>query len=113
MKGTLDVSPTHTMTTIADGQVLQRRLSGGQYGLRNNHNFSIGPDVSWDITPAMNYACLLHVTSRSIYDQASLYVSGTNTTAHGTGYYVPYTANTTDSVQTFGLTTDWQVIRKC
>lgn len=28
----------------------------------------------------------------------------------GTGYYVPWTANTTDAAQTFGLTTDRQVI---
>jgi MtrB/PioB family decaheme-associated outer membrane protein len=110
LKGTLDVSPTHTMTASLMAKFSNDAYPGGQYGLRNNHNFSIGPDVSWDITPAIS-SHAYYTYQQIFYDQASLYVSGTNYGPSGTGYYVPYTANTTDSVQTFGLTTDWQVIR--
>ena len=110
LKGTLDVSPTHNMTASLMAKFSNDVYPGDQYGLRNNHNFSIGPDVSWDITPAI-ISHAYYTYQQIYYDQANLYVSGTNYSATGTGYYVPWTANTTDSVQTFGLTTDWQAIK--
>ena len=88
LKGTLDMSPTHTMTTSLMAKFSNDAYPGGQYGLRNNHNFSIGPDVSWDITPAIS-SHAYYTYQQIFYDQASLYVSGTNYGPSGTGYYVP------------------------
>jgi hypothetical protein len=45
------------------------------------------------------------------YEQSSLYSSaGNGTCATCTGYYVPWTAKTTDNVHTLGVTLDWQAI---
>ncbi len=59
------------------------------YGLRNNHNIEIGPNVSWQITPALN-AHGYYTFQQIYYDQASLYTSGTNFGPSGSGYDVPW-----------------------
>ena len=73
----------------------------GTYGLRNNHNLSVGPDISWQITPSLS-AHAYYTYQQIFYDQSSIYLSG--------GYTFPWNAQTTDSVNTFGAKVDWQAI---
>jgi MtrB/PioB family decaheme-associated outer membrane protein len=109
VKATLDLSPTNTLTASLMVKYSNDFYPNDQYGLRNNHNIEVGPDVSWQITSAIN-AHAYYTYQQIYYDQSSLYVSGTNYGPTGTGYYVPWTAQSTDSVQTFGVTMDWQAI---
>jgi MtrB/PioB family decaheme-associated outer membrane protein len=110
VKGSLDVSPTDTLTASLMAKFSSDRYPWNTYGLLNNHNIEVGPDVSWQVTPAL----MAHgfYTFQQIYnDQSNLYVSGTNYTATGTGYYVPWTNKTTDSVHTAGVSLDWQAVK--
>ena len=81
--------------------------------MRNNHNLVVGPDVSWQPTPSFT-AHAYYTFQQLYYEQASVYESSTtaaiNTSATGTGFIVPWTAKSTDTVHTFGLTMDWQAI---
>ena len=77
--------------------------------MRNNHNIEVGPDVSWQITPDTNMHAY-YTFQQIFYNENDLYQSGSFPPT-GTGYYVPYTTKTTNSVHTFGLTLDWQVIQ--
>ncbi len=108
IKGTLDVSPSHVVTTTLMVKYSNDVYPIGQYGLRNNHNIEVGPDVSWQITPVTNMHAY-YTFQQIYYGENDLYQSGSFPPT-GTGYYVPYTTKTTDSVHTFGLTLDWHVI---
>ena len=110
VKASIDLSPTHTLTTTLMAKFSKDTYPDGQYGLRNNHNVEVGPDVSWQITPAIN-AHAFYTFQQIYYDQTSIYTSGTNFTSTGTGYYVPWTANSTDTVHTVGVNLDWQAIQ--
>jgi MtrB/PioB family decaheme-associated outer membrane protein len=111
VKGTIDVSPlpnvTATLMTKFSNDVYPR----GQYGLRNNNNVEVGPDVSWQVSPALN-AHAYYTFQQIYYDQSSIYNSvGTGLGPTGTGYFAQYTAKTTDQVHTLGMTLDWQAIQ--
>jgi len=110
VKASVDVSPTSTLTGSLMMKFSSDRYPNSTDGLRNNRNIEIGPDVSWQPTPAL----LAHAfyTFQQIYnDQSSLYTSaGTGTGPTGTGYYVPWTNKTTDAVHTAGVSLDWQAI---
>jgi len=110
VKASIDLSPTHTLTTTLMAKFSKDTYPDGTYGLRNNHNVEVGPDVSWQVTPALN-AHAFYTFQQIYYDQTSIYTSGTNFTPTGTGYYVPWTENTTDSVHTVGVNLDWQAIQ--
>jgi MtrB/PioB family decaheme-associated outer membrane protein len=110
LKSTLDWSPTNTVSGTMMLKFANDRYPDTTYGLRNNHNIEIGPDVSWQVTPAIN-AHAYYTYQQIYYDQSSIYNSGTNFGAGGTGYHVPWTAKTTDSVHTFGLSVDWEAIK--
>jgi MtrB/PioB family decaheme-associated outer membrane protein len=111
VKGTLDYSPLHNLTTMFMVKFSNDFYPDDQYGLRSNHNFEIGPDVSWQPTPTMNLHAY-YTFQQIYYNQNSIYSSaGTGTGPTGTGYYVPWNAKTTDYVHTFGLTMDWQAIQ--
>lgn len=110
LKGTLDYSPTAKVTGTLMLKFAGDSYPQTTYGLRNNHNLEIGPDVNWQITPALN-AHAYYTYQQIFYDQTSLYESGTNFGPSGTGYYVPWENKTTDSVHTFGLAVDWQPIK--
>jgi MtrB/PioB family decaheme-associated outer membrane protein len=114
VKGTLDVSPTDNLNASLVVKFSNDKYPDGTYGLRNNHNLFISPDIAWRVTPTIN-AHAYYSFQQIYYNQSSLYTSSTtaavNTSATGTGFNVPWTANTTDSVHTFGATLDWQAIK--
>lgn len=110
VKGTLDWAPVHTVNTTVIAKFSHDTYPGTLYGLRDNHNFLIGPDVAWQATPALN-AHAYYNYQQIYYEQASLYSSaGNGLGALQTGYYVPWTNKTTDAVHTVGITADWQAI---
>jgi MtrB/PioB family decaheme-associated outer membrane protein len=109
VKGTLDWSPIHSLNTTLMVRLANDTYPDTQNGLRNNFNFEIGPDVSWDILP--NLTTHAFYTFQQIhYVQSSVYSSGTNLSATGTGYYVPWTNTSNDVVHTVGVTADWKAI---
>jgi MtrB/PioB family decaheme-associated outer membrane protein len=108
VKGTLDYAPIHSVNTTLMVKFSNDNYPDTQNGLRNNYNFLIGPDVSWDISPSLT-AHGYYTYQQVYYEQSSLYTSGSNFTT-GNGYYVPWTNKTTDSVHTLGVTMDWQAI---
>jgi MtrB/PioB family decaheme-associated outer membrane protein len=109
VKATLDFSPIHSLNTTVMTKFSHDSYPGTTYGLRDNHNFLVGPDVSWDVSAAVN-AHAYYTYQQIYYEQSSLYTSGTAFGPTGTGYYVPWTNKTTDSVHTFGMTADWRAI---
>jgi MtrB/PioB family decaheme-associated outer membrane protein len=113
VKAMVDLSPDETVTASFIVKFSNDRYPDTTYGLRNNHNLSVGPDVSWQPTKRIT-AHAYYTYQQIYYDQASVYESSTtstpNTSATGTGYIVPWSAKTTDSVHTLGVNADWQAI---
>ena len=113
VKATLDVSPNNTLTGSLLLKFSNDRYPDGSYGLRNNHNIVVGPDVTWQATPALNVHAFYEY-QQLFYDQTSSYQSSNNPATPPnlatTGYIVPWTAKTTDSVHTVGVNADWQAI---
>ncbi len=110
VKGTLDFSPLHSVNTTLMVKYSNDNYPDTAYGLRNNHNIQVGPDASWDVMPGLTTHAY-YTFQQIYYDQASIYASaGNGTCATCTGYFVPWTNKTTNNVQTFGLTADWQAI---
>jgi len=110
VKGNLDYSPTHTVSGTLMVKFANDRYPDTTYGLRNNHNFQIGPDVNWQVTPTISTHAY-YTFQQIYYDQSSLYTSSGGVGPTGSGFFVPYTNKTTDSVHTFGLSVDWQAIK--
>lgn len=110
VKSTIDVSPSHAISAELMVKFAKDRYPDSTYGLRNNTNLEVGPDVDWQVLPNLN-AHAYYTFQQIYYDQASLYSGGgTNYSATGGGYYVPYTTKTTDSVHTLGITINWKAI---
>ena len=110
VKATLDFSPMQQFNTTLMAKISKDTYPDSLYGLRNNMNFQIGPDVSWDVGPGLS-AHAFYTYQQLHYEQASVYASaGTGTGPAGTGFLVNYTNKNTNSVHTLGLTTDWQAI---
>jgi MtrB/PioB family decaheme-associated outer membrane protein len=107
VKGELDLSSFETLSASVFGKFSKDVYPDGSYGLRNNHNLSIGPDVSWQVTPDLN-AHAYYTYQQIYYDQSSLYSASP---ASGVSIPVNWTANTRDSEQTVGITLDWQAIK--
>ncbi len=114
VKGSLDVSPTNAITGSLMVKFSNDRYPNSVYGLRNNHNLVVGPDVAWQISPSLS-AHAFYSYQQLYYEQASLYETSTtaaiNTSATGSGFIVPWTARSTDSVHTLGVTVDWVPIK--
>ena len=111
VKGTVDVSPTNTVTTTLTSKVSKDTYPDSTYGMRSNHNLVVGPDVSWQVSPTIG-AHAFYEYQQLFYDQASVYESSTSApTVAGTGFIVPWRAKTTDSVHTMGMMVDWQAIK--
>ena len=114
VKASFDYSPSHDLTGSLMVKYSNDRYPDSVYGLRNNHNLVVGPDITWQ--PSSSFTAHAYYSYQQLYyEQASLYTSSTtgavNTSPTGTGYFVPWTAKSTDSVHTFGLTMDWQPIK--
>ena len=101
VRSTLDASPTNNLTASLIVRFANDFYPNSTYGLRNNHNLTVGPDVSWQMTKSLS-AHTFYEYQQIYYSQSSLYTTS--------GWIVPYTANTTDSVQTLGANLDWQAI---
>jgi MtrB/PioB family decaheme-associated outer membrane protein len=110
VKATLDFSPLQSLNTTFMAKVSHDTYPDSTYGLRNNVNFEIGPDVSWDLMPGVTTHSF-YTFQQIRYEQASIYASaGTGTGPTGTGFSIPYTNKNTNIVHTLGFTTDWQAI---
>jgi len=107
LKGELDLSSFQNVNLSLFGKVAADIYPNGTYGLRSNHNMSIGPDVSWQVSPAVS-AHAYYTYQQLFFDTTSLWsaspVSGVN---------IPVTWNqkTQDSEQTFGVSVDWEAIK--
>jgi hypothetical protein len=99
VKGTIDASPTSDLSASLMVKFAKDTYPEGTYGLRNNHNLSVGADISWQISNTLS-AHAYYTYQQIFYDQASIYLSG--------GYAL--TSQSTDSVNIFGAKLDWQAI---
>lgn len=113
-KASVDLSLIPNMSASLMVKYADDRYPDSTYGLRNNHNLTIGPDVSWQVTPALN-AHAFYSYQQLYYEQAGVYQSSNainNPTPPTTSQYVvPWSNKTTDSVHTAGVTVDWQAIK--
>jgi len=106
VKGTIDLSPLNNLSSTLMAKFSKDTYPSGSTGLRNNHNLVIGPDVSWQVTPVLS-AHAFYNFQQLYYDQTMLYESSTT---NPPTYVVPWSAKTTDSVHTVGVSLDWQAI---
>jgi MtrB/PioB family decaheme-associated outer membrane protein len=109
VKSTLDFSPINSVNATLMAKFANDTYPDGQYGLRNNHNISVGPDVNWQVTPTLS-AHAFYTYQQLYYAQNSIYQSTTAAPPSATQYQVPWSNKTTDSVHTAGVTLDWQAI---
>ena len=114
VKATVDISPDDTVTASLVVKFSNDQYPNDAYGLRNNHNFVVGPDVSWQVSPTLS-AHAFYTYQQLYYNQNSIYQSPNPPgipapSATNTQFSVPWSANTTNSVQTFGVNMDWQAI---
>jgi MtrB/PioB family decaheme-associated outer membrane protein len=114
VKGTLDLSPADNLTASLMVKYANDTYPDGSYGLRNNRNISIGPDISWQAAPALSVHAF-YTYQQLYYNQASVYESSTFTglppTPSASQFVVPWTSKTTDSVHTAGVNLDWLAIK--
>lgn len=54
-KATLDYAPLDSVTVSLFGKYAKDNYPTNNYGLRNNTNFTIGPDVSWQATKDLSF----------------------------------------------------------
>jgi MtrB/PioB family decaheme-associated outer membrane protein len=111
IKTSLDYAPVNSVNVTLMAKAAKDTYPGSTYGLRNNNNFVVGPDVSWQVTPTLSTHAFYSYQSLQ-YEQASLYESSTTAALSATtGYAVPWTNKTTDDVHTAGISADWQAIK--
>jgi opacity protein-like surface antigen len=116
VKETIDWSPLRSLNVSLIGKFARDTYPQSQNGLRNNMNASIGPDVSWDVSP--NLSAHAYYTYQKIYYETGdvYYSSGTPSTICTTGYAgcngytIPYNQQTNDYVHAAGVTIDWKAI---
>ncbi len=108
VKTTIDVQALQDVTFSVMGKFSKDSYPASAKGMRSNYNAEVSPDVSWQATKSLT-AHAFYTYQQIYYNQASQYSTGTVGTG-GTGALVPYNAQTTDSVQTFGVNVDWQAI---
>ncbi len=110
VKASLDLSPMHNLSASMMVRYSNDSYPDTTYGLRNNHNLRVGPDINWQVTPSFS-AHAYYNFQQLYYDQASVYESTTSGAAPAANQFVvPWSNKTTDSVHTAGLTLDWQAI---
>ncbi len=105
VKATLDATPFDTVAVSLMGKVSRDTYPTNSVGMRNNHNLSIGPDVSWEVSKAFSVHAF-YTYQQLYFDQSALYAGGSGATA----YSVPYQMSDTNSVQSAGVSADWQAI---
>ncbi len=110
IKAMVDLSPIHTLSTSMMVKFSRDSYPDGSTGLRNNHNLVLGPDVNWQVTPALT-AHAFYTYQQIFYDQSSLYESSTTSAPTAAQFVVPWTAKTTDSVHTAGVSMEWLAIK--
>lgn len=111
VKATVDLSPLNNLTATLLVKFSDDRYPDTTYGLRNNHNIVVGPDVFWQATPTLS-AHAFYTFQQLYYEQSSLYASSSTPPLNATtGFSVPWTAKSTDSVHTFGINVDWEAIK--
>jgi len=108
VKATIDASLLPGLNVSLMGKGAQDTYPNASLGLRNNTNVSVGPDISWQVSPRLNLHAY-YTYQQIFYDQASTVSSG-SLGATGTGYSSTYNLNTTDHVTTLGANADWQAI---
>ena len=109
VKGTIDLSPIHDLTASLMVKFSHDVYPDGSTGLRNNHNLVIGPDVNWQVSPTLT-AHTFYNFQQIYYDQSSLYESSTTAPPTTAQFVVPWTAKTTDSVHTAGVSVEWKAM---
>jgi len=110
-KGMLDYQPTPGVTASLFIKMAKDNYPAADIGLRNNTNFSVGPDVSWQASKTVNLHA--YYTFQRIYnDQSSIYQSSLTAAPSPTNnnYIVPWNNKTTDYVHSLGANVDWQAI---
>jgi hypothetical protein len=113
VKGTIDLSPVENFTTTLMVKFANDRYPAG-YGLQNNRNLVVGPDVYWQVNSTVS-AHAFYTYQQLFYEQTSIYQSpnppGTPAPSPtNTQFSVPWNLHTTNNVQTFGVNVDWQAI---
>jgi MtrB/PioB family decaheme-associated outer membrane protein len=117
VKGTLDFTPTDSISISLFGKGAKDTYPANKSGLRSNYNVSVGPDVSWRVSKTLT-AHAFYTYQQIFYNQSSYYQSPglsipnvvPTPTAGSNTYAVWYNTQTTDAVQTFGVNVDWQAI---
>ena len=109
VKGMIDLSPTHNLTASLMVKYSHDTYPDGTTGLRNNHNLVIGPDVNWQATSTLT-AHAFYTFQQIYYEQNMLYESSTTAPPTAAQFVVPWTARSTDSVHTAGVSVAWQAI---
>lgn len=110
VKGTLDWSAMDGLDIALMTRYASDTYPNTTFGLRNNNNLSIGPDVSWRISDSLE-AHAYYTYQQIYYEQSAVYASsGQPALPTNANYYVPWTNKSTDSVHTLGITLNWQAI---
>jgi len=114
VKATVDLAAFGNVSASLIAKFANDTYPESTYGLRNNRNITVGPDVNWQATPALNFHA--YYTYQQLFRQQDSLYTNTNNPATppastSAGLIVPWTAKTTDSVHTFGLNVDWQAIK--
>lgn len=108
-KVTVDYSPVNGVTATLLAKYSVDRYPDSAYGLRNNHNLVVGPDVNWQVTPNLS-AHAFYSFQQIYYEQNSVYESSTTAAPTASQFVVPWSAKSTDSVHNAGLSVDWKAI---
>ena len=109
VKGTIDLSPLNNLTASLMAKFSKDTYPDESTGLRDNHNLVIGPDVNWQVSPGLSVHAF-YTFQQLFYDQTSIYESSTTAPPTASQFVAPWTAKTTDSVHTAGVSLDWQAI---
>jgi MtrB/PioB family decaheme-associated outer membrane protein len=114
LKATVDIPTVSAVTASLIAKVDRDTYPANNYGLRNNYNFTTGPDVAWQVTEAITTHAFYNY-QQIYYNTGSIYQSPNPPaipapTPTNTNFSVPWNMKTTDHVHTVGLNTDWQAI---
>jgi MtrB/PioB family decaheme-associated outer membrane protein len=114
VKAMVDATPFDGMSVSLFGKAARDTYpaASNTLGLRNNRNLSVGPDVAWEVSKNLQLHAF-YTYQQLYFDEAALYSSGytaSTNTVSATGYYTPYKLQDTNSVQTVGVSADWQAI---
>lgn len=105
VKGMLDATPFDGVSVSLFGKLSRDTYPSGALGMRNNRNISAGPDLGWEVSKDLQVHAF-YTYQQLYFDESALWASGSGST----GYSVPYQLNNTNSVQTVGVSADWQAI---